>query len=421
MHDFEYKKGELCCEGIPITEIAAQHSTPFYLYSLNTALDHFHKIKEAFSSRDPLICFSMKSNSNLTMCKALVSLGAGLDIVSGGELYKALKAGCVPEKIVYAGVGKTPEEIKQAIKKGILLFNVESLPELIMIDSVAGKAGKKVNVALRVNPDVKADTHDYITTGTKEKKFGIDLAAAEDIFDNSNKYPHVDLKGLHVHIGSQITDTEPFVSSLQKVMEFLDKSGINIDWLNIGGGLGIVYGKEKATTAKDFAEAILPVISGRSFKLILEPGRFICGNSGVLVSKVLYIKTGSTGKKFAVVDAGMNDLLRPSLYKAYHEILPLVKRSAEKAKYDVVGPICESGDYLALDREMTELMQGEYIAVLGAGAYGFTMASNYNSRPRPAELIAVNGQVKVARRAETYRDLMRGEKIIAVDLLREEK
>ncbi len=415
MHDFEYRDGTLCCEGIPITEITDQHSTPFYLYSLNTALNHFRKLKEAFSSRDPLICFSMKSNSNLTMCKALVSEGAGLDIVSGGELYKALKVGCAPEKIVYAGVGKTPEEIKQAIKKGILLFNVESLPELIMIDSVAGNVRKRVNVALRINPDVKADTHDYITTGTKEKKFGIDLTAAEDIFDNSNKYPHVYLKGLHVHIGSQITDTEPFVSSLKKVMEFLDRSGINIDWLNIGGGLGIVYGKEKAATAKKFAEAILPVLEGRTFKLILEPGRFISGNSGVLVSKVLYIKTGSLGKKFAVVDAGMNDLLRPSLYKAYHEILPLVERSAEKTKYDVVGPICESGDYLALDRQMTELMQGEYIAVLGAGAYGFTMASNYNSRPRPAELIVINGQVKVARRAETYRDLMRGEKIIAVD------
>ena len=412
MHDFNYKKNELYCEDISIAEIVKEHETPFYLYSLNTVMGHFDRIREAFKELNPLICFSMKSNSNLTLCKALVSSGAGLDIVSGGELYKAIKVGCPADRIVYASVGKTEPEIRQAIKEGILLFNVESVPELIMIDSVAKKMKRKVNVAIRVNPDVKADTHDYITTGSKEKKFGIDFKTAEKIFDNSNKYSHVILKGLHVHIGSQITDPAFFGVSLKKVMEFVDKSGIELEWMNIGGGFGIDYGQEKAPQADKIAAEIIPIVKGRSFKVILEPGRFIMGNSGVLVSKVIYVKTGSTGKKFAIVDAGMNDLMRPSLYQAYHEIIPVVMRDTNKVVYDVVGPICESGDYMGLDREMQELIPGEYIAVMGAGAYGYTMASNYNSRPRSAELIVMGGQVKVARNAETYKDLIRGEKII---------
>jgi diaminopimelate decarboxylase len=280
-----------------------------------------------------------------------------------------------------------------------------------MIDTVAGKLGKKARVAIRVNPDIKADTHDYITTGTKEKKFGIDFRHTEDIFDNANKYPHVELKGLHVHIGSQITDTEPFVGALEKILDFLDKSSIDIEYLNIGGGFGIVYRDEKFTTAEDFAGAVTPILKGRKFKVILEPGRFIMGNSGILVTKVLYVKTGATKKKFAIVDAGMNDLLRPSLYKAYHEIRPVVKRRAGNETYDVVGPICESGDYLALDRELPSLIPGEYLAVMSAGAYGFTMSSNYNSRPRPAELMVINGDVRTIKAAESYKDLIRGEKI----------
>ena len=411
MHDFLYRNGVLHCEGIPLTDIVKEYPTPFYLYSQHTVMDHFSKIQKAFKEVDPLICFSMKSNSNLSICKALVDAGAGLDIVSGGELFKALKVGCPPERIVYASVGKTEEEITEAIHKGILFFNVESLPELIMIDTIAKHMNKKVNVALRVNPDVKADTHDYITTGTKEKKFGIDFKTAEDIFDNANKYSHVDLKGVHVHIGSQITDPEPFVISLKKVLEFIERSNITIEWLNLGGGFGIIYKEEKATTAEEFAAKIIPLIKNKPFKLILEPGRFIVGNSGILVSKVIYVKIASSGKRFAIVDAGMNDLLRPSLYSAYHEIIPVIERESEKYKYDIVGPICESGDYLGLDRDLQELVAGEYLAVLGAGAYGFTMASNYNSRPRPAELMVADDEVRVIRNAETYRDLVRGEKL----------
>ena len=412
MREFCYKEGVLCCDGISIDDIIKEHKTPFYLYSYDTLMDHYRKIKKAFKAVDPLICFSMKSNSNLSVCRALVNEGAGLDIVSGGELYKALKVGCPADKIVYASVGKTEEEIETAIKKEILLFNVESVPELIMIDSVAKRLKVRPRVALRINPDVKADTHDYITTGTKEKKFGIDLVTAEDIFDNANKYSNVSLEGIHVHIGSQITDTAPFVAAIKKVVEFTDKANINIEWLNIGGGFGIIYGEEKAKTAAEFASEIVPLIKDKKMKLILEPGRFIVGNAGVLVSKVTYIKTTPAGKNFAIVDAGMSDLLRPSLYEAYHEVLPVVKRSTVTKKYDVVGPICESGDYLALDRELQELVPNECLAVMSAGAYGYVMSSNYNSRPRPAEIMTVGGSVKVIKEAETHKDLLRGEKMI---------
>jgi len=413
MHQFQYKKGVLHCENVSMEEVAGRYPTPFYLYSSKTIMDHFCKIKNAFREIDPLICFSMKSNSNLSICRALVNVGAGLDIVSGGELYKALKAGCPPEKIVYASVGKTEDEVRTAIRKGILFFNIESVPELIMIDSVAKRLKKKPNVALRINPDVKARTHDYITTGIKEKKFGIDTTVAEEIFDNANKYSHVVLNGVHLHIGSQITETAPFVRAIKKTLKFIDKNGIDIKWFNLGGGFGIVYNSEPAKSAKEFAEAILPVIKDKPYKFIFEPGRFIVGNGGVLVTKVLYVKTGAGGKQFVIVDAGMNDLLRPSLYQAHHDILPIVKSRREARKYDVVGPICESGDYLALDRDLPEVIPGEYLSVMSAGAYGYVMASNYNSRPRGAELLVKNGDVKIVRRRETYQDLIRGEKNIS--------
>ena len=412
MHSFNYIDGVLHCDGMSLTDIIKEHPTPFYLYSHETITDHFSKIQKAFKELDPLICFSVKSNSNLNICKTLVNQGAGLDIVSGGELYRALKVGCSPDKIVYASVGKKEEEIEEAINKSILFFNVESVPELIMIDSVAKRLNVKVKVAIRLNPDVKVDAHDYITTGTKEKKFGIDFKSAEDIFDNANRYSNLSIEGIHVHIGSQITEPKPFVESLKKVLEFIDNSKIQVTTLNIGGGFGIVYKDEKASTAQEFADAIIPLLKDKKFKLILEPGRFIIGNAGILVCKVLYVKSGATGKKFAIVDAGMNDLIRPSLYEAFHRVLPVDERKANTCEYDIVGPICESGDYLALGREMRELVPGEYLAVMGAGAYGFVMASNYNSRPKPAELLTVNGALKVIKTAETRRDLIRGEKIL---------
>ncbi len=412
MHDFQYKNGVLHCEDVSVNDIAMEYPTPFYLYSKRTLIDHFNKIKKAFQKIDPLICFSMKSNSNLSICKTLVDEGSGLDIVSGGELFKALKIGCPPERIVYASVGKTEKEIELAIKNKILFFNVESVPELIMIDSVAKKLKQRPKVALRINPDVKPETHDYITTGTKEKKFGIDFKLSEEVFDNANKYSNVDLKGIHLHIGSQITEVKPFVQAIEKVLAFIEKSNINIEYLNIGGGFGINYKEESAKTADEFAENIVPLLENKPFKFIFEPGRFIAGNSGILVIKVLYVKTGATGKKFAIVDAGMNDLIRPSLYGANHKVQPVIARQAEVEKYDIVGPICESGDYLALDREMQEIIPGEHLAVMSAGAYGYVMASNYNSRPRPAELMVVDGEVKLIRKAETYKDLIKGEKLI---------
>jgi len=412
MHEFRYNDNTLCCENVPLPGIIKEHPTPFYLYSHKTLVDHFNKIKTAFKELDPLICFSMKCNSNLNVCRTLVNEGAGLDIVSGGELYKALKSGCPSDRLVYASVGKTEEEIEYAISKEIFAFNVESVPELIMIDSVARRLDKRPRVALRVNPDVKADTHDYITTGTKEKKFGIDFKTAEDIFDNSNKYSNVSIKGIHVHIGSQITDTKPFATAISKVLHFVEENNIELEWLNIGGGFGIDYGVEKAKPAEEFAAAIIPLLRGKKFKLVLEPGRFIAGNAGILVCKVIYVKDTNSGKKFAIVDAGMNDLIRPSLYDAHHEILSVVKMKAKSEKYDIVGPICESGDFLALDRELPAIVAGGHLAVMSAGAYGFVMSSNYNSRPRPAELMVMNGAVNVIRTAETYSDLLRGEKIL---------
>lgn len=412
MHEFVYKGSVLNCEDMSIKEIADEFPTPFYLYSYKTIMQHLSRIKDAFRDLDPLICFSMKSNSNLSICKALVNAGCGLDIVSGGELFKAKKINCPSQKIVYASVGKTREEIKQALQMGILFFNVESVPELIMIDTVAGHMGKKANVAIRINPDIRPDTHDYITTGAKEKKFGLDFSVAEDIFDNANKYSNVELKGIHLHIGSQITDPEPFVEAIKKVLAFVEKSNINIEWLNIGGGFGIVYNDEKASTAEELAQHIVPLLEEKPLKLILEPGRFIMGNAGVLVTKVLYVKQGATGKNFAIVDAGMNDLLRPTLYHAYHKIVAVTERQTEHKKYDIVGPICESGDYLGLERNMQELLPGELLAVMGAGAYGFSMASNYNSRPRVAELMVINGQLRCIRGREKYKDLIRSDKVI---------
>ncbi|NQT23698.1 MAG: diaminopimelate decarboxylase [Candidatus Omnitrophica bacterium] len=409
MHRFKYRDNLLCCENAAIRDIAKRFGTPFYLYSHKTLTDHYDKIRIAFKSLNPLICFSVKANSNLAVLKTLVSRGSGLDIVSGGELYKALKVGCPSGRIVYASVGKKTSEIEEAIRRNIFSFNVESEPELATINQIAGRLRKRSRVSLRLNPDVDAMTHKYITTGKSENKFGLDLAKAAGIYRNTRRYPNLNIDGVHIHIGSQITESLPFVKAIKKTLRFIDSLKVPIKNFNIGGGMGIIYSDERPQTAQQFAKRIIPLLKGRPFRLILEPGRFIAGNSGILVTRVIYIKQAFQ-KKFAIVDAGMNDLIRPSLYSAYHEILP-VRRQAKAPvnKYDIVGPICESGDFLAKDRRFNRLKTGDLLAVMGAGAYGFTMASNYNSRPRVSEIMVEGRRVCLVRRAETYKDLIKGE------------
>lgn len=416
MHEFNFKDNEFYCEGVKVADIARQVKTPFYLYSYDTFIDHYRKLKSAFKPINPLICFSMKSNSNLAVIRALVKNGAGLDIVSGGELYRARIAGVNPKKVVYAGVGKKPDEIRDAIKFGILFFNVESEDELDEIQAVAKQLNKKVNVAIRINPDVIPKTHHYITTGKGETKFGLDFETVHKIFNSRWKYPNLNINGVHVHIGSQILDATPFEEAIRKILEFLNTYKIDVEYFNIGGGLGIMYSIENAQTAKSFAGKVLPMLKKSGLKIILEPGRFISGNSGVLVTKVIYTKR-TPRKKFVIVDSGMNDLIRPSLYEAYHKIVPVkvAENSSETCeKVDIVGPICESGDFLGKERLLPQVNKGDLLAVMGAGAYGFTMSSNYNARPRPAEVMVVKGRFYVVRKHETYKDLVRGETIPGV-------
>ncbi len=414
MHEFKYRGKELYCEDVKISRVARPCGTPFYLYSYKTLIDHYRKLARAFKGLNPLICFSMKANSNLAVLRALVKAGAGLDVVSGGELYKALKVGCEPKKIVYASVGKTEVEIESAIKAGILFFNVESLPELALIDEVAHRLGKIVNCALRANPDIAPKTHEFITTGKAENKFGLDFKTVEETFLQRGRFPNVRLRGIHIHIGSQITEPEPFRRAIRKVLLLirrLEDRDVKIEWLNIGGGLGIIYKDERPQTAVRFAQVVTPLLKGLDVKLILEPGRFIAGNSGILVTKVIYLKR-TKAKDFVIVDAAMNDLIRPSLYDAYHEVLPVVRRPVQRSKLaDVVGPVCESGDVLARDRRLPDLKPGELLAIMGAGAYGFTMSSNYNSRPRVCEVMVIKGKFYIVRKRETYADLVKGEVI----------
>ncbi|MBU1147127.1 MAG: diaminopimelate decarboxylase [Candidatus Omnitrophica bacterium] len=409
MHDFKYRRSELYCESTSVERLARRYGTPLYVYSKKTFLDHYRKLRDAFKRVKPLICYSVKANSNHSILKTLVASGAGLDIVSGGELYRALRAGASPRKIVYAGVGKTEKEIEFAIKSNILLFNVESLPELEMINRVSGRLRKKQAVAIRVNPDVKARTHKYITTGHKQNKFGIDIEAARGIFLCHREFRNLDITGVHLHIGSQIVDARPFVKAIEKLVGFvqkLEKAGVRIKWFNIGGGLGIIYSGERPQTAQEYAKVVLPLLKKLNARIILEPGRFIAGNAGILVAKVLYIKEAPS-KNFAIVDSAMNDLVRPSLYHAYHEILPVRSRSykGDIRKYDVVGPICESGDFLGKDRKFIDLRQGDLLAVMSAGAYGYSMASTYNSRPRPAEVLVDRSRARLITQRETYKDL----------------
>lgn len=414
MHDFIYKKNELYCEGVKISEIVKAVGTPAYIYSHKTIVEHIHKIQKAFQSVEPIICYSMKANSNLSVLRAVINQGAGLDIVSGGELYRARKAGCAPEKIVFAGVGKSEEEIEAAIRYGILLFNVESEPELQKINKVAGRLRKTTQVSLRVNPGVDPHTHDHIATGKSESKFGMEFSAVRKIFENRSRYPHVSLCALHVHIGSQIVTGDPFLEAFEKALSFVDeieKMKVTIKYLNLGGGLGVIYSNENPQTAAQFAKTVLPLFRGRKFKLIFEPGRFVAANAGILVGQVHYIKKTDV-KNFAITDAGMNDLIRPSLYDAHHEVYPLVRKpSARKEMYDVVGPICESGDFFAKDRHVQKLEAGEHIALMSAGAYGFVMSSNYNSRPRACEVLVKGKRYAIVRKRENFQTLIAGETI----------
>lgn len=413
MHDFHFKSGELYCENVKISAIAKSVGTPCYIYSYKTLIDHFTKIQKAFAPVDPIICFAMKSNDSLSVIKALVDRGAGLDIVSLGELKKAQIVGVDTQKIVFASVGKTKEEIERAISLRILFFNVESLPELERINTIAGSMGKVASVAIRINPDVQAPTHDFITTGTLKKKFGIDLKTTRQIFQSRRKYPHVNINGVHIHIGSQITSGKPFVGAIRKTIDFINelrKDGIHIEYLDIGGGLGIIYKDEKPQTAQQYADLILPMLKDTGLKIIMEPGRFIVGNAGVFVTKVLYLKDNGF-KKFLVVDGGMNDLIRPSLYDAYHQVVPVKQTRAGRIKVDVVGPICESGDFFAHDRMIPKVDTGDLLAVMSAGAYGYVMASNYNVRGRAPEVMVKGRQFEIITKRETFEDLIRNERI----------
>ena len=415
-HDFHRVKGELYCEQVPVSRIAQAVGTPVYIYSHKTLVEHLEKLQRAFRAVRPLICFSVKSNGNLAILRLLVRRGAGLDIVSGGELYKARQAGCPPSRIVFASVGKTPEEIRAALRDGIFCFNVESVPELEAIDQIARQMRRSARVALRLNPNVDAHTHRHITTGTAESKFGIDARTVTEILQHREAFPGVCISGLHLHIGSQITNARPFVQAIQRAAAVIERGrrfGADVEWLNLGGGLGIIYKDERPQTPETFARAVLPWLERLTVRLILEPGRFIVGNAGILLTEVLYIKQ-ARGKRFAVVDAGMNDLIRPALYGAYHEVIPArtAKPSSNGAsRYDVVGPICESADVFARDRRLGALAGGQLLAVLGAGAYGSAMSSNYNGRLRAAEVLVRGRRWALIHKRETMRDLVRNDVI----------
>lgn len=413
MHHFQYRGDELYCEDVAVREIAAAVGTPFYLYSRATLERHFRAFDGAFADTGRVVCFSAKANANLAILTLLGRLGSGLDIVSGGELFRGLKAGIAPEKVVYSGVGKKADEIDFALKSGILMFNIESLDELELINSRAGELGQKAPIAIRVNPDVDPKTHPYISTGLKKNKFGIDVATALEAYKAARGLKNVAIVGIDCHIGSQITEIKPFadaLESLKTLMRELKLLGIDIRYLDMGGGLGITYDREVPPAPDDYARAIVAALKGLPVTLILEPGRVIVGNAGILVTRALYRKFGGE-KNFVIVDAGMNDLLRPTLYQAFHAVQPVVLNTDLKVTADLVGPICETGDFLARDREMADVANGELLAIMGAGAYGFSMSSNYCSRPRVAEVMASEGRFEVVRARQGYADLVEGERL----------
>jgi diaminopimelate decarboxylase len=427
MDFFNYKNGQLYCENIPAERIAAEVGTPCYVYSKATLLHHYRQIAQAFKPVNATVCYSIKSNGNLNLCKALAAEGCGFDVTSGGELFRALQAGGDPKKIIYAGVGKTDEEIREAIEVGIAAFNIESEEEIENIDRVAASIGKQAIGAIRINPDVDPKTHAKTTTGKKETKFGVDIERAERVFEHYRNLKHLRVGGIHIHIGSPVYEVQPYVDAVEKVTALIDRltaKGHKIEWLDLGGGFAVNYrNPEQALPITEHAKALLPLLKDKPYKIALEPGRYISGNAGIVLTRVLYRKKGGN-KQFVIVDAAMNDLLRPTLYEAYHYIWPVkpdaknlrTERNADVAPVDgetvdVVGPICESGDYLAQDRALPFVQRGDLLSVFTAGAYGFSMSSNYNNRPRAAEVLVDGDNYKVIRRRETYEDLVAAERV----------
>jgi len=415
MHHFHYRGDDLYCEEVPIARIASEVGTPAYIYSHATLTRHFQIFDRAFAAVPHLVCFALKANANLAVLKLFADLGGGLDVVSGGELFRGLKAGVPPQRIVYAGVGKTRDEIAYALKSDILMFNVESGQELRLIHEVASGMGATARVALRVNPDVDPKTHPYIATGLKKSKFGIDIGRALTEYEAARTLRSLEVVGIHHHIGSQITEVRPFVDALEKtaaLVRTLRERGTAIRYLDVGGGLGITYKDEEPPPPGELAEALMGVIRDLEVTVVLEPGRVLVGNAGILLTRVLYTKE-TPAKNFLIVDAGMNDLVRPSLYGSYHAIQP-VRHSPGRPEttVDVVGPICESGDFLAKDRALARCEPGELLAVMSAGAYGHSMSSNYNARPRSPEVMVRGDRYYVVRERESFEDLVRGERTL---------
>ncbi len=426
MDHFHYRGGQLYCEDLPVADLAEQFGTPLYVYSQAAFLDTFNALRTAFAAVDPLICYAMKANSNLGILKMLAERGSGFDVVSGGELYRVVAAGGDPGKTVFAGVGKTDEEIEEALVAGVLMFNVESEEELENIARVASQAGKVAPIALRVNPDVDPKTHRYISTGKKESKFGMDIDRALRVAESAVKIPSLTMIGMHMHIGSQITTVEPYAGAVAKgvdIIEKLRKMGHPVRWYNVGGGFGIDYKAHEAKPIQAFADVIVPAVQSTGCRLAMEPGRVMSGNAGILVSRVLYTKQ-SGEKRFLIQDAAMNDLIRPALYESFHKIWPVSVPSGLPAPpddfegaiagtdpWDVVGPVCESGDFLAKDRALPRLERGALLATFSAGAYGMVMASNYNTRPRAAEVLVEGTNARLVRRRETYDDLILQERL----------
>jgi diaminopimelate decarboxylase len=444
VHSFHYRDGKLHCEDVDLARVAQEFGTPLYVYSAGTILDHYARLDQSLGDLDHLICYAVKANSNRAILKLLADAGAGFDIVSGGELFRLIAAGGDPKKCTFAGVGKSREEIEYALEQRVHSFNVESEAELEQIAKIAAAKNLRAPIALRVNPDVDPHTHEYISTGSHQNKFGIALEHVAAVYERAAKLDKIDIVGVQMHIGSQITEAEPFAAAIRKVAPLVRqlKEKYGIKFFSIGGGMGIIYrralesgsgkwwhehgGEPSAFSVRDYVDAIVPPLRDLRVRVLVEPGRFLVGNAGVLLTRVRYIK--QTGRKsFAIVDAGMNDLIRPALYQSYHEIVPVQEHGGTgsvpskkkkddtevvpptKQKTDIVGPVCESGDFFAIDREMPPLREGDLLAIMSAGAYGFVMASNYNSRPLPAEALVRGDNFTLTRKRQSWEDLVRGE------------